>query len=220
MKYIISIEGNIGSGKSTLINLLKEYSLNNVIYLPEPVDTWNQIKDSNGITILEKYYQDSKRYAFPFQMMAYITRLSLIRKAIDTAPDNSIILTERSIYTDREIFAKMLYDSGKIEDIEYSIYLRWFEEFSESKLDGIIYVQTTPDTCVHRIEKRNRKGEESIPLEYLSECHRYHENWINSTTTRTLFLDGQPEQSMETAVKINDFLDFFQQNSRCPSQFN
>jgi deoxyadenosine/deoxycytidine kinase len=81
-------------------------------------------------------------------------------------------------------------------------------------------VQTTPDTCVHRIEKRNRKGEESIPLEYLSECHRYHENWINSTTVRTLFLDGQPEQSMETAVKIKDFLDFFQQSSCCPSQFN
>ena len=126
MKLIFSIEGNIGSGKSTLIDRIKfSNKIENVIYLPEPVSIWNEIKDSNGVGILEKYYQDQKRYAFSFQMMAYISRLSLIRKALATHGD-CIIITERSIYTDREIFAKMLHDSGKIEDIEYSIYLRWF----------------------------------------------------------------------------------------------
>ena len=73
--------------------------------------------DLSGVTILEKYYQDQEKYAFPFQMMAYITRLSLIR----TAPEECIIFTERCVFTDREIFAKMLYDSGKIDHISYSI---------------------------------------------------------------------------------------------------
>ena len=204
MKYIFSIEGNIGSGKSTLIDILKKSDLN-FIYLPEPVDVWNDIKDSNGITILEKYYQDPKRYAFSFQMMAYISRLSLIRAAIKFAPDNSIIITERSIYTDREIFAKMLYDSGDIEEIEYSIYLNWFNEFSESELHGIIYVYTNPDICLTRIEKRNRKGE-IIPLSYLENCHRYHENWINNTKTNLLILDGKPEQSEKTVEIIKKFI--------------
>ena len=216
MKRIFSIEGNIGSGKSTLIEFLKN-SNENFIYLPEPVNVWNEIKDSEGLTILEKYYKDPDRYAFPFQMMAYITRLSLVREAIRSAPDNSVIITERSIYTDRAIFAKMLHDSGKIEDICYSIYLRWFDEFSESNLDGIIYVQTSPETCLSRIEKRNRKGEESIPLSYLEDCHRYHEEWINNCKN-VLYIDGHPEQSMEIIYNIETFIK--PEKSSCLSQFN
>jgi deoxyadenosine/deoxycytidine kinase len=99
----------------------------------------------------------------------------------------------------------MLYDCGKIEPICYSIYLRWFDEFSESKLDGIIYVQTTPEICLSRIEKRSRKGEESIPLEYLEECHRYHEEWINKSQN-VLYIDGRPEQSMEVVQTIEKFI--------------
>ena len=201
---IFSIEGNIGSGKSTLIEFLKNNE-NNFIYLPEPVNLWNEIKDSSGVTILEKYYQDSKRYAFSFQMMAYITRLSCIKKQIIEAPPDSIIITERSIYTDREIFAKMLYDSGIIEDVNYLIYLRWFDEFSEIQLDGIIYVETTPELCLERIKQRNRKGEESISLEYLKECHRYHENWIRQIDSQVLYFDGRPEHSSESIMKIKQF---------------
>ena len=114
-----SIEGNIGSGKSTLIEILKNQK--NILFLPEPVDSWNEIKDTSGVTILEKYYQDQKRYAFPFQMMAYITRINLIKNM--NFPPDSIVISERSIYTDREIFAKMLYESGDIGEIEYQIYL-------------------------------------------------------------------------------------------------
>ena len=53
MKYIISIEGNIGSGKSTLLELFKKNE--QFIFLPEPVNIWNQIKDTSGKTILENY---------------------------------------------------------------------------------------------------------------------------------------------------------------------
>ena len=73
---IISIEGNIGSGKTTLLQNLKNKYKNNpqVIFLKEPVDEWNNIKDSNGTTILEKFYLDQEKYSFAFQMMAYISR--------------------------------------------------------------------------------------------------------------------------------------------------
>ena len=185
---IFSIEGNIGSGKSTLISKFKNY---NIIYLPEPVNLWNEIKDANGVTIIEKYYQDQKKYAFPFQMMAYISRISQIRKLKN---DDSIILTERCVYTDREIFAKMLYDSGKIEEIEYRIYLEWFNEFLPANIDGIIYLQTKPSTCIERIKKRNRKGED-IDFNYLIDCHSYHEKWINSTDIPCLLLNGENESS-------------------------
>ena len=198
MKYVFSIEGNIGSGKSTLIEKLK--NIENVYFLPEPVDTWNTVTDLSGVTILEKYYQDQEKYAFPFQMMAYITRLSLIR----AAPEDCIIFTERCVFTDREIFAKMLYDSGKIDHISYSIYNKWFDEFNEHALSGIVYIQTSPETCFNRIITRNRKGE-TIPLSYLQNCHNYHEKWITNTSTPVLILDGEPEQSDISIEKIKSF---------------
>ena len=82
------------------------------------------------------------------------------------------------MFTDREIFAKMLHDEGKIEDIEYSIYLKWFDELvGDIRVDGIIYVRVTPDVAYQRVVGRNRPGE-TIPLDYLEMCHTYHERWL------------------------------------------
>ena len=191
MKKIISIDGNIGSGKSTLVEYLKQNLTSfedfNIVYLQEPVDTWSTICDENE-SILEKFYRDPKRYAFSFQMMAYITRLSDIRKMYKESPDNTIIITERSLHTDYNIFAKMLYESGKIEEIEYNIYCRWFYEFiEETDISGFIYLRIPPDICKQRIEKRNRKGEQNISIDYLQELHSFHEQWLFNTNC--LFLN-------------------------------
>ena len=179
MPTIISIEGNIGSGKSTFITNLndslgKHYK---ICFLQEPVDEWNTIKDQSGETILTKFYRDSKSYAFSFQMMAYISRLSLLRNAL--REDYDIIITERCVETDKMVFAKMLYDDDKIEDIEYSIYNKWFQEFiSDIPKIKTIYLKTDPAVAKKRVDKRARQGE-TIPLEYLSLCHEYHEKWLN-----------------------------------------
>jgi deoxyadenosine/deoxycytidine kinase len=200
---IISIEGNIGSGKSTLIKKLKEhheFKNYRITFLPEPVDEWNEITDSAGITILEKYYSDQKRYAFSFQMMAYISRLKQLQQSVATASENSVIITERCLYTDRNIFAKMLYDSGMIEDIEYSIYLKWFDYFiDKSQIINFIYVRSDPDVCSDRIVLRNRKGE-TISILYLSNCHNYHENWLNNEKN-VLVLDGNKNYSSEIPIE-------------------
>jgi deoxyadenosine/deoxycytidine kinase len=198
---LISIEGNIGSGKSTLIELLKGSGLN-CIFIPEPVNVWNEVKDLSGVGILERYYQDSERYAFPFQMMAYITRLSIINKTVKEFPD-SVIITERSIHTDREVFAKMLYDSGKINHIEYTIYLKWFDELSTVPLDAIIYLKVSPEICKEHIMKRNRQGEEEIQLSYLENCHNYHEVWINGHPD-VLYLENNNQISID---KIKSFVE-------------
>jgi deoxyadenosine/deoxycytidine kinase len=83
MKKIISIEGNIGSGKSTFLQYLKEHlTSDKICFLDEPVDDWLSIVDTNDKNIIERYYDDQKKYAFSFQMMAYISRLSLLKKAL------------------------------------------------------------------------------------------------------------------------------------------
>jgi len=182
---IIPIEGNIGSGKTTLLhNLRKKYEgYENIIFLKEPVDEWEKIIDSNGNTMLQKFYADQEKYSFSFQMMAYISRLKILRDAVKNIEEkgikNAIIFTERCLYTDKYVFAKMLYDQGKIEDVCYSIYNNWFDEFAKDyTINGAIYVNADPKKCYERIHKRARQGEEVIPLAYLEDCHKYHTEFI------------------------------------------
>jgi deoxyadenosine/deoxycytidine kinase len=197
MHKIISIEGNIGSGKSTLLSNLKNHYANNknIVFLKEPVDEWEQIKDDNNVTMLEKFYSDQEKYSFPFQMMAYISRLAILKETVNNHPD-AIIITERSLYTDKMVFAKMLHDDNKIETINYKIYLKWFHTFANDfPINKIIYVNADPEICNERIKKRSRLGESNIPLDYLQNCHKYHNDMMNKETNHCvchdqLILDG------------------------------
>ena len=145
-------------------------------------------KDKNGVDILTKFYGNQEKYAFTFQMMAYISRQALVRKAIRENP-NSVIISERCVFTDKNVFAKMLYESDKIDEIEYTIYTKWFDEFAdETKCDGHIYLRATPQTCYNRVLKRDRSGE-TIPIEYLTSCHDNHDNWLTQIGS-TLVLNG------------------------------
>jgi deoxyadenosine/deoxycytidine kinase len=189
---LVSLEGNIGGGKTTLLEALKNIKWvdKKIVFVREPVDEWEKIKDGEGKTILEKFYNDQEKYSFPFQMLAYISRLKLLKEAVELNP-GCIIITERSLFTDKLVFAKMLYDSKKMEDINYLIYLNWFDMFSEKyPVKKIIYVKTNPEVCFERIEKRSRQGENNIPLEYLKECDIYHEKMMNELKIDTLILDG------------------------------
>jgi deoxyadenosine/deoxycytidine kinase len=223
---IVSIEGNIGSGKSTLLSNLRDHYKNNsnVVFLKEPVDEWEKIKDENGETILKKFYADQEKYSFPFQMMAYVSRLKVLRDTLktiknDTEDKNIIIITERSLYTDKMVFAKMLYDSKKIEHVNYQIYLNWFDTFSdEFPVNKVVYVQTSPDKCYQRIVKRSRTGEENIPLEYLTSCSNYHDNMLDKENPECicidqLILDGNVD-IYENKNQVNEWINEIEKFTR------
>lgn len=220
MTVIISIEGNIGSGKSTLVSELERHFKDNkdIGFIQEPIDIWNKITDENGTTILEKFYENNEKYAFQFQIMAYTSRLSLIKEALNK--NYKFIITERSLYTDSNIFAKMLYDDKKISEIEYSIYKLLYNQFiNEMPVTKIIYVKANPITSSQRVVKRNRIGE-NIPIEYLERCHNYHENWLTNAE-KVLTLDGEndikknPEIIDEWIKKIKEFINY--DNETTPS---
>ena len=182
---LVSVEGNIGSGKSTFVTALQRYFEQQydgnlkIGFMLEPVDAWDKIRDRQGRTMLQKYYADQQRYAFSFQMMAYVSRLAILRECMRQGYD--IIILERSVFTDCEVFARMLHDEGKIEDVEFAIYRTWFNEFLHdiSPLQ-FIYLQTVPEVAAQRIQQRAREGEDTIPLAYLSNCHDYHEKWLHT----------------------------------------
>jgi len=200
MTRIFSFEGNIGSGKSTLVKEFENYYSDksnchglNICFVQEPVDEWNTITDENGKTVIERFYANNKEFAFSFQMMAYISRLAILKKELAKGYD--ILFTERCLYTDRNVFAKMLYDEGKINEIEFKIYNKWFDEFiSDFPKIEYIYIKTDPIVAFDRIIKRGRLGE-NIPLEYLSKCHDYHETWLSQYIDDKNIIDGNIDTS-------------------------
>lgn len=211
---IISFDGNIGSGKSTKVKDIEEYygaqGRKDILFIQEPVDAWNSVVDENGVTILSNYYKDQKRFAFRLQMLAYISRLALLRDAVKKG--YKYIITERCVGTDRNVFSKMLYDKGDIEHDEYIIYKKWYDEFiSDVPIGAIVYIKASPEICLKRVNIRAREGE-NIPLEYLKECDKYHDEWINSENIPKLVIDADidlkknPEANFEILKQIDTFI--------------
>ncbi len=206
---IITVEGNIGSGKSTLLKNLENMQHENLVFVPEPVSEWLNIKagDKNA---LELFYENQKENSFWFQVLAYITRLRNLLTIIENNP-NKIIICERSIYTDKYVFAKMLYEAGNISEIEWKTYSYWFDTFKDkTKLDLILYVNTEPEECYNRILKRSRPEEvDKISKEYLTQCHMKHLEWFKETDAKIININGHETiENVMNNVKdiINDLL--------------
>jgi deoxyadenosine/deoxycytidine kinase len=111
--------------------------------------------------------------------------LTRVQKITNEYNPSLINITERSVLSDYNIFAKMLKDDGKLNEIEWKIYLNWMELLLskfEVKPKLLIYLQLDPIIAYNRIKHRHREEESSIPLEYIQKVHEYHERWILSQT--------------------------------------
>jgi deoxycitidine kinase/deoxyguanosine kinase len=184
MVRIYSIEGNIGAGKTTLLshieNMIINPNSNKIIFMREPVDIWTSIVDANGVNLLQNFYKDTKKYAFPFQIFAFSTRLTLLKNTLKNNPECEILICERSLYADGNIFAKMLYDDMMMDETQYQIYRQMYDDaIHDYPLSGVIYLTIPPSVCANRIVYRNRAGEENIEMKTLEKLHTYHEKWLN-----------------------------------------
>jgi deoxyadenosine/deoxycytidine kinase len=196
---MIFVEGNIGTGKSTFLNMLsKEYKV-----ILEPVDEWTTNRNSNGKNLLEEFYADPARNAYLFQSIAFRSRMKNIVKQ-----DNAII--ERSIFTDRNVFAKTCLEDGYISNIEWMDYIGWFDWLSdEFKIQpkGFIYLRCDPTVSYERIQKRNRSGESTISLDYLKKLHEKHEDWLLSSKNTLIInvnedFENNPNKLQEMINKV------------------
>lgn len=214
---IISIEGNIGAGKSTILEHLKETYADNeeVAFVDEPVDIWGTICDDTGEDILTKFYKDPTQYAFIFQVMAFSTRVHKLRETLSEKPKAKIMICERSLEADSNIFAQMLFDDGHMESIEHTIYKRYYDIYkNDFKHSGIVFINANPEKCFERIQKRNRNGENNIESDYIKKCHEYHIKWLSGDVEqKVLNIDGNIEKTElvmnEWKDKIRLFMDEF-----------
>ena len=214
---ILSLDGNIGSGKSSVMRYLEKNFANycaskdnncKICFLQEPVSIWESICDENGKSIITHFYENNERYSFAFQVMAYTSRMSLLKEALKE--DYDVIITERSVYTDKLVFAKSLYDAKKLSFIEYKIYLNLFKEFQTIFQDlKIVYIRTSPEICDLRVKQRGRLGE-TISIQYLKDCHHYHDVWLNNQEAieqgLVLVINGNEETNTSQFID-NNFYD-------------
>jgi deoxyadenosine/deoxycytidine kinase len=214
---IISLDGNIGAGKSTLLQEIRK-ALPEVIVVDEPVGQWTALKNGEGTSLLELFYQDKKRWAYTFQNCAILTRLKNIQEAVEkldkTNPEMQVILTERSVLTDKYVFAEMLRDAGDMDPLEWELYDSWFSIFSKQHpVGGIIYLSTGSTTSKERIHIRNRQGEDRIQMEYLDALDKQHKKWIENATIPVLTLSTEPGSSVDMSLDaIREFMNRLKNN--------
>jgi len=203
MPTIISIEGNIGAGKTTLINQLAEELIKNntkVIIAPEPIEQWTNIyvlgSSTGQFNILEAMYENPKKYCFPFQIWADYTKEKTYKKAIESADDDTIVLLERTLETNKEIFTRSHLAEGFINNELFDIYSILHENTLKTANINyrlIVYANTTPTKCIERIKKRGRQGEEKVNIDYIKKLQDLTLKWLNEPDTKrkTLFCNTE-----------------------------
>lgn len=204
MNIIITLEGNIGSGKSTMLNKIKQQYPNwNIVQ--EPVDIWEQFKTEDGKNLLECFYTDTKRWAYTLQNCAFITRYTTMNNALKLSDPTkkNVFIIERSVLTDRYVFAEMLFGSKMLDPLEWKLYTTWFDYFIKSNaINGIVHITTDFETCKERIIKRGRHGEENISIDYLKSLDEQHHKWLSNTELPVIRITSESEE----IKKIEEFI--------------
>ena len=208
---LITLDGNIGAGKSTLLDKIAE-KLSYVTVIPEPVGDWLKMTNEKGESLLSLFYNDTSRWCYTFQNCALLTRLlhteEIIKNWKPTDNKSPIIITERSVLTDRYVFAEMLYKNGKMDKLEWELYMKWFNYYAAHlPVKGIIHLATGSKTAKERIGIRGRAGEESIPMSYLMDLETQHNKWITESHLPSLQITSEPGTDIDkTIVDIDAWL--------------
>lgn len=176
-----SIDGSIGSGKSTVISKIQNRLGMNVAQ--EPVEEWTDW--------LENYYTDKKRWGFSFQMKVILGQAIILSKL----EKNEFIAMERSPQTVYHVFASILKDESVISDLEFDL-IDEFIKFNTKKVNTI-YLRCPPEVCLDRIKKRGRESEQNIDIDYLNKLHCKYENMPNNYVIDST----QPEEEIYNQIK-------------------
>ncbi|KAF7265807.1 deoxynucleoside kinase-like isoform X2 [Rhynchophorus ferrugineus] len=199
--FRVSIEGNIGAGKSTLIKYFQ--GMDGLETYAEPLEWWRNV---DGHNLLELMYTDIHEWLKVFQSYVQFTRL----KVQTTPPKSSstrVQMFERSIQNNRFCFMEQASRDGYLHPADYSVLDQWFKWIQANvdiSLDLIVYLRSTPKVVYERVKARRRPEELGLSLEYLEGLHESHEQWLMTDDERintipVLVLDA--DQTLDDIVK-------------------
>lgn len=171
----ITIEGNIGAGKTTLAQLLSRH-YNARLILEEFADN----------PFLPKFYEKPDQYAFPVELFFMAERFKQLKELLQQQNLFQELTISDYLFTKCLLFAKVT-----LPDDEYRLYQRLFDIIHQQLVqpDLLIYLHAPVDKLQVNIKKRNRAYEQNIPDEYLTNIQDTYTNYIRQQTTKTLFVD-------------------------------
>ncbi|MBE2255193.1 MAG: deoxynucleoside kinase [Ignavibacteria bacterium] len=167
LKKFISIAGNIGSGKSSLTELLaKDFN-----WIPY----YESVSDN---PYLEDFYSDMHRWSFNLQIYFLSHRFRIHKEIIERKES---VIQDRSIYEDVEIFAENLFKLGRMSDRDYTNYKNLFAEMVSylQPPDLLVYLRANTKTLKNQIKLRGRDFEKNIESSYLESLNCSYEKWMS-----------------------------------------
>ncbi|KAL7631825.1 UNVERIFIED_CONTAM: hypothetical protein RMT77_017875 [Armadillidium vulgare] len=177
-KLVVSIEGNIGSGKSSILNTYKRDPA--ILIYPEPLETW---RNYNGTNMLANMYNDPAKYTFPFQLLNIITTDNIrndIRENQSKKVRRTIAITERCPLTSVYVFIPYGVEKGFLDETQQELLNTLNERINGDNLtpDMVIYVKTDPEVAFERIRDRNREEESKMTLEFIQDLDIKHDEYV------------------------------------------
>ncbi len=168
MKKFIAIAGNIGVGKSTLVEML--------------CTRWDWEPFIEGVVdnpYLADFYRDMRAWAFHSQIFFLAQRLRDLRRLMDHATS---VVQDRTVYEDAEIFAKNLYRQDFINARDWKAYSELYHALMQilPPPDLVVYLRATVPTLLQRIAQRGREYEKNIAPDYLARLNDLYEEWISA----------------------------------------
>ena len=204
-KKIYALEGNIGAGKTTILQIMSKY-FKDVEFIEEPVKEWQNL---GGMNLLDSFYTDPKRWGFSFEFYSMLTKIQALLKAANS--DKPTIIIERSILSNK-VFMDISEELGKLDKMEYCMLMNTYEFYIQHvypQIAGIIYLDTPVDECIRRITKRNRGEECSIEKSYLELLKKKFDELANSSTMVVIRINGLYDcerDSLRVCENISNYL--------------
>lgn len=166
MKRFIAVAGNIGTGKSSLVDYLRAQYGFEPVYEPYLANPY-----------LDDFYEDMKAWGFHSQLY-FLTHKFRLHLSLNEFPETVVL--DRTIYEDAEIFAGNLRRSGKLSKRDFATYMELYEVMQEvlRPPDVLIHLRCSVKAVRRRIKQRGRQSEQEIPLSYLRGLNRQYDEWI------------------------------------------
>lgn len=191
--HFITIEGNIGAGKTTLSHLLSRH-YNARLVLEEFADN----------PFLPKFYENPKLYAFPLELFFMAERYKQLKDLIQQKDLFQNITISDYLFTKCLLFAKV-----NLPEDEFRLYQRLFEIIHQQLIqpDLLIYLHTPVSRLQQNIKKRNRSYEQNIPDEYLFNIQETYTHYIKQHNIKTLFIDASNADFLGNEKHLNVVID-------------